>query len=394
MATTTTTTTTTTNPFYSHTLTPHSTGASSAPSSSAAPNSDSNIDSSGLDDELPPAYTAAPDVQHGESTVQYGPHRPFQNAPPPPALPPQRPPTINVQPPSRTTTSSFRQIRDTITSAIDDLVYNVNLPTSPRPSNTWSDYPGRHGSTSPTSPSPRPPPLPPRPTSSLSHSNSVSPPTMSDFIRDFYTAGTGEPAAEHQRHASTSSGGSTPSSSPTKTPTPGRPLLRDGKLLVYPKGFLCQKCNNTGYKHADPLNPCKKCWSKHAKPFSGPLAYAYSAPASSSQTQTTFQRPLPTLLFPRSVVGAPLPPPPPPPPPQPQPQWYPRPPTSHPLQPHPHLRTLSPSGPPPGALVYVAGDPRLGGRACWNCGGKGSESFFLLGSGPCLVCKGVGRVYT
>lgn len=29
---------------------------------------------------------------------------------------------------------------------------------------------------------------------------------------------------------------------PTTVPTPGQPLLREGKLLVYPKGHMCQKC--------------------------------------------------------------------------------------------------------------------------------------------------------
>jgi len=30
--------------------------------------------------------------------------------------------------------------------------------------------------------------------------------------------------------------------SPTEVPTPGRPLLRHGQMLVYPKGFFCHKC--------------------------------------------------------------------------------------------------------------------------------------------------------
>jgi hypothetical protein len=29
---------------------------------------------------------------------------------------------------------------------------------------------------------------------------------------------------------------------PTEVPTPGRPLLRGGQLLVYPKGYVCSKC--------------------------------------------------------------------------------------------------------------------------------------------------------
>ncbi|KAL0946367.1 hypothetical protein HGRIS_012598 [Hohenbuehelia grisea] len=69
---------------------------------------------------------------------------------------------------------------------------------------------------------------------------------------------------------------------PTHTPTPGHPLLRDGKLLVYPNGHECDKCKNTGYKHGDPMNPCKKCWQKYAKPYAGALA---AAPWGSSANQ-------------------------------------------------------------------------------------------------------------
>lgn len=32
--------------------------------------------------------------------------------------------------------------------------------------------------------------------------------------------------------------------SPTEIPTPGRPLLRHGQLLVYPKGHFCHKCTS------------------------------------------------------------------------------------------------------------------------------------------------------
>ena len=35
---------------------------------------------------------------------------------------------------------------------------------------------------------------------------------------------------------------SRPDSTPTTVPTPGRPLLHRGCILVYPKDFWCQKC--------------------------------------------------------------------------------------------------------------------------------------------------------
>ncbi|KAG5715329.1 hypothetical protein E4T56_gene17189, partial [Termitomyces sp. T112] len=229
------TTSSTNNPFRSH--------AASSPSN-AAPS-----DSGALDEELPPAYTLTPDVQHGESTVQYGPQRPFQAAPPPvqlhsrPTL--QSTPTITVQPPH--TPSVLQQIRNTITSAIDDVSTG----------SSWSTYPGRPMSGYDVGSSTNAPPLPPRPASTSS---------VSDFARDFYAAGPGS-ADTQQPHASTSASASTPISSvaPTTTPTPGRVLLRDGKMLVYPKDFLCHKCFNTGYKHSDPTHPCKKCWSKYSK---------------------------------------------------------------------------------------------------------------------------------
>lgn len=44
---------------------------------------------------------------------------------------------------------------------------------------------------------------------------------------------------------------------PTSIPTPGRPLLKDGMLLVYPRGYMCKKCHNTGFKQSDPSHPCK-----------------------------------------------------------------------------------------------------------------------------------------
>ncbi|KAH0583244.1 hypothetical protein H2248_011123 [Termitomyces sp. 'cryptogamus'] len=369
------TTSSTNNPFRTH-------AASSPPN--AAPS-----DSGALDEELPPAYTLTPDVQHGESTVQYGPQRPFQAAPPPvqlhsrPTL--QSTPTPTVQQPH--TPSVLQQIRNTITSAIDD----VNTGSS------WSTYPGRPTSGYEVGSSTNAPPLPPRPAS-------TSP--VSDFARDFYAAGPGS-ADSQQPHASTSASASPPISSvaPTTTPTPGRVLLRDGKMLVYPKDFLCHKCFNTGYKHSDPTHPCKKCWSKYSKPFSGPLAYAFSLPAShadsplsskskwTSKTQTTFQRPLPDLLrsrWQRPQAPAPLPPT--PLPFQPQHQRIPLP-GGYGYTPAPTTCVYASGRRPPNAVVYTAGDPRLGGRPCWNCDGKGSVSLLFLGSEVCEVCSGVGRVW-
>ncbi|KAF8999343.1 hypothetical protein BDQ17DRAFT_1361216 [Cyathus striatus] len=155
-------------------------------------------------------------------------------------------------------------------------------------------------------------------------------------------------------------------------------------MLVYPRGYDCDKCKNTGYKHLDPSNPCKKCWQKYAKPFSGPLAYA---PTSGD---ANLQKPLPRAR----PAGPPRP--------------------SFPQQNSFQQRSFSPPqqqnscrspmvtyGTPTlphansaNTVVVRPGDPRIGGRVCWRCGGDGRISFFLIDSETCDVCGGVGRVMT
>lgn len=149
---------------------------------------------------------------------------------------------------------------------------------------------------------------------------------------------------------------------------------------------------NVGYKDADPLRPCKRCWGKYAKPFSGPLVYSFNNPSSSSSAQpdANFQRPLPHV-------------PPPAPPPAPA-SFTASPPPSHFGQGrymsnhHGGIYTpptgIRPTGPPPpGAVVYAAGDPRIGGRLCWRCDGKGNTSFMVFERTTCDVCGGVGRTF-
>ncbi|VDB91662.1 unnamed protein product [Peniophora sp. CBMAI 1063] len=59
---------------------------------------------------------------------------------------------------------------------------------------------------------------------------------------------------------------------PSSTPSVGRPLLRDGRILVYPEGHECSMCNNTGFAHDDPNHACEICWNKHSRPFTSVLA--------------------------------------------------------------------------------------------------------------------------
>lgn len=185
----------------------------------------------------------------------------------------------------------------------------------------------------------------------------------------------------------------------------------------YPTG------HNTGYKNFDPSNPCRKCWQKYARPYRGPLTYAPFSPSSnSSQAAGNLQRPLPLFkpphaspLRPHSTCGYPgqnhglsVPPQPgspsgyapsfPPIPPRPQLQFLPPPgPPPMPFGPFPHSAPGSPiyAVPPPfpTPLIVPPGDPRIGGRLCWRCDGKGRVSFLLFDSQMCDVCRGSGRVF-
>ncbi|ORX38523.1 hypothetical protein BD324DRAFT_649886 [Kockovaella imperatae] len=170
---------------------------------------------------------------------------------------------------------------------------------------------------------------------------------------------------------------------PTDVPTPGRPLLHNGMMLVYPKGHFCTKCYNTGYKANDPRNPHEADWRKYGKHYTSALAHSYSVSSGpgASSAADNFQRPLPNHqpAGPGSMYGGAAPPPSPN-------KWntYPGhsvpthqhapPPGSwqgHPgpgqgnlmmHPPQPHLYPSHTMTPPPGAIVLQAGDPRIGGR--------------------------------
>ena len=189
------------------------------PLPSNRPQTDDLLSTDGIPESAPPAYSVTPNVGGGELVVEQGPRRPFQRAPEP---------LLQLStPPSQQQQQGQQQHLQ---------------PPQPRPPQ-FAPPPG-------TPPSGRP--------------NSQ----LSDFAQDFYNSGgatTPPPASQQQsqqpryapppgpppptrpRPASTSSGaGSTapPASDgrPTTTPTPGHPLLRNGKTLIYPEGYLCQKC--------------------------------------------------------------------------------------------------------------------------------------------------------
>jgi len=207
--------------------------------------------SSRVDDPLdePPPYTPRADPRQGESTVEYGPTRPFQ---PTPAVSRADPVPGSAHQPgflssqtsnvSRRGRSLWQQLTDQIDQFADELERRGNRANSntQRAGTPWSSYPGRSlGNASSTLPPRRnAPPPPPRPPHRRTSSTSSLP---SEFARDFYAAGTGDglfsntgmPSREMPEHEDRS---------PTMTPVPGRPLLRDGKLLVYPGGHTCEKC--------------------------------------------------------------------------------------------------------------------------------------------------------
>ncbi|KAJ7609736.1 hypothetical protein DFH06DRAFT_1374975 [Mycena polygramma] len=401
---------------------PHPPPATAQYAPPATPHPDS--DPTGLTEEAPPAYTTRPDVYQGESTVEFGPARPFQQVPmqpsppPPPAqnggwIPQQTPP----QPPSL-----WQQLTGQSTGS----------STTQFPPASWSSYPG--GRSYPGGqqqqqqyalpPPQQAPPLtthvsefardfyattnvPPGALSDVSGARNVSasgsgagyppPPLPPPQQTAQYKPPPGAPPAARTPSPSRAGGGGMPDDGrPTSTPIPGHPFLNNGHMLVYPPYHECSKCNNTGYKHADPARPCTKCWSRYARPYSGAVAHAPPASASASgsagHASTTFQRPLPRMYAPpRSPAPGSL-------------SAYPGASSSHLPSPTgvygPSAHSPAPYAPPaPGAAypppptIYAPGDVRMGGAPCWRCGGRGTTRFLVFETMPCSVCQGVGRVF-
>lgn len=168
-----------------------------------------NSDDLNIPDEAPPAYT--PSASAGSTTVDAGPSRMDFSGPPP--------------------------MPDRLTNNITGVGvgYGPRIPgVTPQPTgnssvsgmasnNPFGDHnrPPLHssatGSTGPYTPPSAPPP--PRP-----HPNS----------HGSYGGGGGNGAG--------SSTQGPVDLSPTEVPTPGRPLLRNGQMLVYPKNHHCSKC--------------------------------------------------------------------------------------------------------------------------------------------------------
>ena len=250
-----------------------------------------------VDVDEPPPYTARPAMGEGEITIEQGPRRPFQPAPTPQSQVAQRPQAVVSQPTGQSSYySSLSSRRDRpggllqqLTGALNSVVDSINERTQggsyggSSGAQQWNSYPGQQASppapsqqqqqrqyAPPSHPPPGhntlqvPPPLPPRRHStslSTARSAPVSPTASSDFARDFYAVGPADDILRREG-ASTPPPGqrsvpdipgrpSRPTSlteqvpddgRPTTQPVIGHPLLKDGKLLVYPERYECDKC--------------------------------------------------------------------------------------------------------------------------------------------------------
>ncbi|ODN78769.1 hypothetical protein L202_04330 [Cryptococcus amylolentus CBS 6039] len=335
--------------------------------------------------EPPPAYTPSATTGTGESTVQAGPLRPDFSGPPP------MPDWVERQ--------QQQQQQYTGGSGVGVNLTGVGMGYGHGgQAHSQGQYANGNSSSNETKPPP-----PPRHPSVTSSSARPPPPLPS---RD-----------------STTQPSSSQSAAPTEAPTPGRPLLHRGQMLVYPGGFWCSKCNNTGYKANDPSNPHERDWKKYGRVYNSTLAHSYTQALSAGlQMSDNFQKPLPSYApaghapasvpysGPTSAQYSHLPPPPgssgkwstypgqgqgpgqsyshlPPPPQRQQQLQYPAPGQQIFVQ-----RTAGMA--PPGALVVAPGDPRIGGRLCWRCNGSGTEIlFFGFDEGRCSTCSGLGRLF-
>ncbi|PWY97640.1 hypothetical protein BCV70DRAFT_202695 [Testicularia cyperi] len=445
-------------------------------------------------------------------------HNPFETATLSSALPSAAPSTSRPPLPPRNNAASSVSTANTQSTVSTAAV----TPASPALSISQSTS-GSHRVSSDSRPASIAAPLSPNPTSPIAPSSPSAfrpPPGPPPSTSSGSTSSSTRPRPQDQYR-------------PTTVPTPGQPLLRKGKLLVYPRNWTgCPKCHDTGYKQADPSNPCKKCWDKYGKTYTPAMSYASGLSNSTSVLQKPLPErgygapsarpphglagpshgyvpggypgaapynaiPSPGAVYPGSVPYGPQPymqgypphhspyqqPYSPPQPPQPRPptsppattgndsvdaetagarmsdvppnyqdassvpqderlpsQYVPpaAPPPGAPGARPPHSPPLSPPGgyapghpprpyamgypgqqpgfvggfssnpggpnphvavqhygmlPPPGALVVMPGDPRIGGRLCYECGGDGVRESFWFGDETCFRCQGSGRIF-
>ncbi|KAL7415788.1 hypothetical protein BDY24DRAFT_382225 [Mrakia frigida] len=236
----------------------------------------------------------------------------------------------------------------------------------------WSDGGGNPGGfISPQSTGFRPPQGPPPSLPPRHPSISSRPPPPMQQNNSYGGGGNSnfQPPPQPPRPPQHSSQNSGPvDTTPSSLPIPGRPYLNDSRVLVYTPGFQCPKCLNTGYKFNDPTHPCRTCWKKYGRPFTSAMSLSWEQGVHGS---SNWQRPL-GVYHPPQVqnYGG---------------NAYP----GYGGQTGGYYR---PDRPPPGAIVYQPGDPRIGGRPCYRCGGSGQILGFFEND-TCQVCRGIGRVF-
>lgn len=167
-----------------------------------------------IPDEPPPAYSSAPS-QGGDQTVQAGPARMDFSGPPP--IPDRFQNQIQTQPQNQ---GNYYHNQTQMEQQITGVGYGYR-PEAGQP-RLSAHYTGS------------------------SAGGFAPPPNAPPGKSDTY----GDKPMSSQQTGSSMAGGAGPSRqappdlSPTEIATPGRPLLRKGQLLVYPKNHFCSKCTS------------------------------------------------------------------------------------------------------------------------------------------------------
>ena len=209
-----------------------------------------------IPDEPPPAYTPSANPAQGEHHLEAGPSRPDFSGPPPMpdhlqqqqqhAPPAGPPPTQN---PFQDPTGVTHHLTGVGDGHFPRYSQQQHLqPPSQDPSWIVPNATGGILIPQTTGRYPVPPPLPPPQHPSLAGSSSPSPvPTP---IGNGPSGSRPSPPPLPARQPSAASGAGAGVGevdvSPTEAPVPGRPLLRNGQILVYPKDHWCAKCESLG----------------------------------------------------------------------------------------------------------------------------------------------------
>ena len=220
-------------------LPPRNTPAgASSPNRPPTPPRNSTLDI--LTEDLPPHYTPGPNAYEGEQSLDFGPVRPFQDTVRP-AWPPMQPAgdyqysaqSLGSSSGIGTRSGSLRQsLGSLILAALTD-------PPRASSSSSYQSYgpsPGFLRSAPYGAPNPPQPPPPPAPYGSPQRPV----PSLPGDDRWSQYPGLRQRSITPEPQPRIPDDGR-----PTPRPTPGHPLLRDGKVLVYPVGFECRKCTSS-----------------------------------------------------------------------------------------------------------------------------------------------------